>query len=124
MEDLISKETLYKELLKLREHRIKWTMESSNELSINEIFHAIERCPIHKTPEGYWKEQEEPFGPYNEISVACCSECGESYVLGEMGIDDVIREFHFCPNCGAKMQKEEPDATTSDNTQRSISKEV
>ena len=45
--DLISKETLYKELLKAREFRIKWTMEDCNVLSLNEISKAIEKCPVH-----------------------------------------------------------------------------
>lgn len=53
--------------------------------------------------EAQWLENTEPCGHYEEIAVACCSVCGESYVLGELGIDDMIREFKFCPNCGRQM---------------------
>jgi ribosomal protein S27AE len=66
---------------------------------------SCDKCP-HRV-HGKWIEQEEPFGHYNEVWVACCSKCGESYVLGEMGIDDVRREFHYCPNCGALMDEGE-----------------
>ena len=45
--DLISKETLRRELAKELEHRIKWTQEDCNELSLTEIERAIERCSVH-----------------------------------------------------------------------------
>ena len=50
--DLISKETLYRELLKAREFRIKWTMDDCNVLSLNEIFRAIDNCPVHSGNQG------------------------------------------------------------------------
>lgn len=51
-DDLISKEVLYRELLKAREFRLKWTMEDCNVLSLNEISKAIENCPVHSENQG------------------------------------------------------------------------
>lgn len=52
LNDLISKEALYRELLKAREFRLKWTMEDCNVLSLNEISKAIENCPVHSENQG------------------------------------------------------------------------
>ena len=37
-----------------------------------------------------------------------CSECNKSFHLGSLAtIYDVEREWPYCPNCGAKMDKED-----------------
>lgn len=56
---------------------------------------VIETITIDAEPvrHGEWIEQEDDYHHYWE-----CSECG----MG-VGLDDIR---HFCPNCGAKMDKE------------------
>ena len=82
------------------------TRDEIVELAVKCICNLADR-PHPDVKKGKWIEQEEPFGHYNEVQVACCSNCGESYVLGELGIDDVRREFRYCPNCGALMDEGE-----------------
>lgn len=55
---------------------------------------------------GRWVHTEEGVGWYID-EVAKCSVCQDSFVLGEMDFDDVVDNFNFCPNCGAKMDLEE-----------------
>lgn len=46
---------------------------------------------------GEWVEE------FDDWPVVMCSICRSEYCLGEMTLDDVRREFKYCPNCGARM---------------------
>lgn len=51
-------------------------------------------APIERT--GEWRE--------NERGVFC-SACGNGFICSDTDVDEMKRELHFCPNCGAKMNK-------------------
>ena len=64
--------------------------------------------PVREDVQGEW------LNFYGDFSVAECSECAECY---EVSPDDEPTEeffeafklfYKFCPNCGAKMQGEQP----------------
>ena len=55
---------------------------------------------------GRWKETTERLG-WRDVSCAECSLCVASFVLDELSIDEHRAMFLFCPNCGAKMDKED-----------------
>lgn len=46
---------------------------------------------------GEWVEE------FDDWPVVMCSVCRSEYCLGEMTLDDVRREFKYCPHCGALM---------------------
>ena len=52
-------------------------------------------CPIVEVKEGKWTEFEE--GVYE------CSECHELYILDDT---PMAHKYHFCPNCGSRMEVE------------------
>lgn len=54
---------------------------------------------------GRWVETEQPMG-WRDVTCAECSECGEDFVLDELGMDDVKNLMRYCPNCGARMEGE------------------
>ena len=52
---------------------------------------------------GKWVETQEPLG-WRVVDCAECSVCHESWIIGEdSSIDDYECMWHYCPNCGAKM---------------------
>ena len=53
---------------------------------------------------GYWTETTEPCG-WTDEDCAECSECHNTFVLGEYTIGDVRELFRYCPNCGARMDE-------------------
>lgn len=64
---------------------------------------TIEAEPVKH---GRWKQTIEPLG-WNEVACVECSECQESWIIEEdFGIDEALEDWHYCPNCGAKMDKE------------------
>lgn len=68
-----------------------------------EIFALLEAVPAEDVQEvrhGRWKEQEADMDTIYE-----CSVCGEPFVTLEGTPADNL--WHYCPNCGTKMDKEE-----------------
>lgn len=63
---------------------------------------------------GYWVETTDLNGG-EEIPAAMCSECNESWVLGEWTIDEVRSEFKYCPWCGARMLEVEDEEERTNN---------
>ncbi len=54
---------------------------------------------------GYFKETTEPLGA-RDVSCVECSVCGDSWIIEEdYSIEDYEMYWHYCPNCGAKMDK-------------------
>ena len=52
---------------------------------------------------GKWIETQEPLG-WRDVDCAECSVCHESWIMDEdSSIDDYECIWHYCPNCGAKM---------------------
>lgn len=63
----------------------------------------VPAADVRPVKRGEWKETMEPMG-WTEEACAECSVCGETFVLDEYAIEDIQREFKFCPNCGADMR--------------------
>ena len=52
---------------------------------------------------GKWIETQEPLG-WCDVDCAECSVCHESWIIDEdSSIDEYECIWHYCPNCGAKM---------------------
>ena len=68
---------------------------------------AIEHLPsvdVQPVRHGHWTETTEPCG-WTDEDCAECSECHNTFVLGEYTIGDVRELFRYCPNCGARMDE-------------------
>ena len=64
---------------------------------------------------GEWVETQEPLG-WCDVDCAECSVCHESWIIDEdSSIDDYECMWHYCPNCGAKM-----DGGTNDDSKKSV----
>lgn len=57
-------------------------------------FPAADVAPVRH---GHWISHDDYFED------AKCSECGDVLDIGECSFDDFCECYHFCPNCGAKM---------------------
>lgn len=51
----------------------------------------------------HWEQKEEQIG-WSDETVAECSACGDSYLLGEFTFDELCDQFKYCPHCGARME--------------------
>ena len=71
-----------------------------------DIYNAIKSVPTADVAEvrhGKWIETQEPLG-WRDVDCAECSVCHESWIIDEdSSIDDYECMWHYCPNCGAKM---------------------
>ena len=70
------------------------------ESRFNEDIDAISTADVVEVVHGRWTEAEDGDG-------AVCSVCGEDFCT----IIHETNRFKHCPNCGAKMDKEEPNGT-------------
>lgn len=62
---------------------------------------------VQEIKHGKWIETQEPLG-WCDVDCAECSVCHESWIIDEdSSIDDYECMWHYCPNCGAKMEKGE-----------------
>ena len=58
---------------------------------------------VQEIKHGKWIETQEPLG-WCDVDCAECSVCHESWIIDEdSSIDDYECMWHYCPNCGAKM---------------------
>lgn len=71
-----------------------------------DVIASIENAPAANVQEikyGKWIETQEPLG-WCDVDCAECSVCHESWIIDEdSSIDDYECMWHYCPNCGAKM---------------------
>ena len=70
-----------------------------------QIAHDMDAADVVPVRHGRWIETTQPMG-WDDVTCAECSECGEDFVLDEWGMDDMKNLMLYCPNCGAKMDKE------------------
>ena len=66
-------------------------------------FPAADVVPVRH---GRWIETTQPLG-WRDETCAECSVCGEDFVLDEWGMEDMQNLMLYCPNCGAKMDKDD-----------------
>ena len=63
----------------------------------------IARADVQGIKHGKWIETQEPLG-WCDVDCAECSVCHESWIIDEdSSIEDYECMWHYCPNCGAKM---------------------
>lgn len=75
----------------------------------------IARADVQKIKHGKWIETQEPLG-WCDVDCAECSVCHESWIIDEdSSIDDYECMWHYCPNCGTKM-----DGGTNDDSKKSV----
>ena len=71
-----------------------------------DIYNVIKSAPTADVVEvrhGKWIENQEPLG-WCDVDCIECSVCHESWIMDEdSSIDDYECIWHYCPNCGAKM---------------------
>ena len=65
-----------------------------------EVFPAID--PESLRPQGEWLKREDD---YCSLTIIKCSLCREEWCF-EVDADAGILNYHYCPNCGAKMKGE------------------
>lgn len=75
----------------------------------NKIIDRIKAAPkVEAEPVKHarWKQATEPLG-WDEVDCIECSECQESWIIDEdFEIDEASEYWHYCPNCGTKMDGE------------------
>ena len=63
----------------------------------------LQTADVVEVRHGKWIENQEPLG-WCDVDCAECSVCHESWIIDEdSSIDDYECMWHYCPNCGAKM---------------------
>ena len=67
--------------------------------------HTVEAVEV---VHGRWMKTKEPLG-WQEVDVVECSICHESWLGDEDDSFDYLEHWHYCPNCGAKMDGERKD---------------
>ena len=91
MPEYISREALLRTLSK----EVGYNDDGDQDINSDTVFIAIESAPaadVEAVRHGKWKAKPNIYG------VVYCSECGY-----ELHTNDT----HYCPNCGAKMDKED-----------------
>ena len=94
MAEYIDRESIYKALA--MENPFGW-----NNDDLAELFRQAKPADVVPVVHGRWEDStDEWFG----TDVYTCSKCRESYVLVEGTPKENL--WHYCPNCGAKMESE------------------
>lgn len=71
------------------------------------IFETLPAADVVEVKHGYWKRTEEPLG-WQDVTLAECSVCGEGWLTDDnFSIEEFVDYWHYCPNCGAKMDLKE-----------------
>lgn len=88
-----------------------WTRVDNPNYSESELDEAVDMAiEALQTEHGKWKEKEtylnEGDCEITEWQSARCSKCGKYHTTPYMYS---FNNFNFCPNCGAKMDKEEEE---------------
>ena len=64
---------------------------------------AYPKADVVEVRRGKWLETQEPLG-WRDVDCIECSVCHESWIMDEdSSIDDYKCMWHYCPNCGVKM---------------------
>lgn len=72
---------------------------------IREFIKKQPAADVVEVVHGEWVQTKEPLGA-NEVDCVECSACRESWIIEEgLSLEEYIEFWHYCPNCGAKMDK-------------------
>lgn len=72
-----------------------------------EEIQQVPAADVVEVKHGYWKRTEEPLG-WQDVTLAECSVCGEGWLTDDnFSIEEFVDYWHYCPNCGAKMDLKE-----------------
>lgn len=75
----------------------------------NAVVKILKEAPaadVQEIKHGKWIKTQEPLG-WCDVDCAECSVCHESWIIDEdSSIGDYECMWHYCPNCGAKMDGE------------------
>ena len=81
----------------------EWCRETADIRSWYEVIDEVPAAEVAEVTHGRWIERDlDNFRKYE----CACSECGARYI-GNYDQYCEPAEFSYCPNCGAKMDKEE-----------------
>ena len=86
---------------------------ASTEYKLNEFPYwekRVDWCPLKpERKTGRWTETCEFHGDTNVVShkALACSVCNVAFIGGYgYGIKEMLEDFRYCPNCGAKMEED------------------
>lgn len=83
-------------------------------VDIAEIMDSIPAADVVEVSHGAWLQTTEPLG-WNDVECVECSVCHDSWIMDEdLCLEDYATHWHYCPTCGAKMDRErKPKETVS-----------
>lgn len=96
IKNLIDRESVCDEMTDSRKFHIE-----AMQLALRAL-QGCDECRRVERPYAEWEADDEPWG-WDFIACAKCSNCGYTFVLGELDMNDMYNEFKFCPHCGAEM---------------------
>ena len=88
-----------------RQAAIRAMTEAYEDTDAEWIIEKIPSADFQPVRHGHWIETTEQCG-WIEEECAECSECSNTFVLGDYTVDDIRELFKYCPNCGARMDGE------------------
>ena len=113
MDEYIEREALISKLQEKIEFETSMYTEEQNKyfnMGLKCAIRDVKSQPAADVTEvrrGKWLETQEPLG-WCDVDCAECSVCHESWIIDEdSSIDDYESMWHYCPNCGAKMDGKE-----------------
>ena len=108
MREYIEREAVHRLVRSLS--RYAWSSPDKSKYRVtvdyDDVQFGIDEIPtadVVKVLHGKWLETQEPLG-WRDVDCIECSVCHESWIMDEdSSIDDYECMWHYCPNCGAKM---------------------
>ncbi len=108
MPEYIEREKVHRLVRSLTQYA--WTNPDKSKyrvtVDIDDVQFGIDKIPAADVAEvrrGKWIKTQEPMG-WRDVDCAECSVCHESWIIDkDSSIDDYECMWHYCPNCGAKM---------------------
>ena len=97
MDEYIEREAAYREICS------DDTMSGYEKAYCSELIRNIPAADVAPVRHGRWEKSEDN---YYSLNLVKCSVCHEEWCFE---IDDDVKDlnYNYCPNCGAKMDKEE-----------------
>lgn len=107
MSECIEREALLRALSK----EVEYDDDGEQEINSDTVFITIEAAPaadVARVAHGKWREDTDPAD--GDLRCTHCGTAWPKFVqdqIAEQGIWTLQTLFKFCPNCGAKMDKED-----------------